>query len=167
MCFWRAGMFAIGALLGFVLASFTLSLVSGGMIPSGVGRSVFLVAFVLLFGTAIFFLELPLLILGTAIPGSYAIVLGMDIFAGVGFAMSTRAFLTGTGDFVTTWKMWLLIVLFMVMSIVGTLFQVLSGRRSGQHKGLAERDEMRRRELCNQFRIQEYRVMKEVEDESF
>ncbi|KAI9364491.1 hypothetical protein DFJ73DRAFT_809686 [Zopfochytrium polystomum] len=156
MCFWRAGMFAVGALLGFVLASFILSLVSGGIIPSGIGRSIFLVTFVLLFGLAIFFVELPLLILGTAIPGSYAIVLGMDLFAGVGFARSTKAFLTGTGDFVTTWKVWLMIALFIALSIVGTLFQFLSGRKSGHHRGLAERDEMRKNEMQQQLYMRQY-----------
>ncbi|KAI8851170.1 hypothetical protein BC829DRAFT_128029 [Chytridium lagenaria] len=142
MCFWKLGMFAVGAVLGFVLATFILSFASGGLL-SGVGRTIFIVIMVLIFGFTIYFLERPLLILGTAIPGSYAVILGVDLFARVGFANASQSFLSGNNNYEVTPKVWVMIAAFLLLSLIGIVFQFRSGKKSGHHKGLLERDQMR------------------------
>lgn len=64
ICVWRLGLSAIGALLGFTIAIVVLSFVSGGVIASGTGRTIFIICFAVVGAILIQFIEKPVLILG-------------------------------------------------------------------------------------------------------
>ncbi|KAF9421214.1 hypothetical protein BGZ94_008886, partial [Podila epigama] len=67
ICFWKLGFAAIGAIAGFYLAIFILSWSDAGVISSGVGRTIFIVACVIVGIILTFFVERHVVILGTAI----------------------------------------------------------------------------------------------------
>lgn len=93
---WRLGLAAIGGLLGFVVSVLILSVVSGGLLSSEIARYVFTGVLVLIGAILILFIERPILILGTAFPGSYAIFFGLDTFINTGFNQALQSFF-GTG----------------------------------------------------------------------
>jgi hypothetical protein len=140
-CIWKFGLFAIGCLLGWVLAAVILSFSSQGLISAGIGRTIFMIIMSIVFGIAILFLEKPLLVLGTAIPGAYAMTLGIDIFAMTGFATAARAFLSGSNSFTLTTKVWILFGVFVFLSLVGVIHQFRELKKDGHHKGLMYRDQ--------------------------
>ncbi|KAJ3082810.1 hypothetical protein HK102_001450, partial [Quaeritorhiza haematococci] len=120
MILWRLGLSAIGGLLGFTLAVFILSLINGGTISSGVGRSIFIAVFVIIGAIVINFVERPLLILGTAFPGSYAVFFGLDAFIRSGFNQTTLALVGGAGIYETSPVVYGMIAGFLVLGLVGT-----------------------------------------------
>ncbi|KAI8838070.1 hypothetical protein BC829DRAFT_41031 [Chytridium lagenaria] len=124
LCFWKAGLFALGAILGFVIAAVILSFVSNGSIAPGAGRVVFIVAMCVFFAVLMFFFEKWLYIIGTSIPGAYAVVLGIDGFANIGFRDAALSFL-GKGGFQTSAKLWGLIALFGILVIFGLSVQTM------------------------------------------
>lgn len=126
----QLGLSAIGALLGFTLAMFILSLGNGGVIQ-GVGRTVFIVVFVVVFAILIHFFETALVILGTAISGSFAFVYGLDIFLRTGFTLIVRSVLTGNGVYQTSSAVYGMIGGFVVGALAGTLLQWYQHRRGG------------------------------------
>ncbi|KAJ3392296.1 hypothetical protein HDU92_008527 [Lobulomyces angularis] len=91
---WKLGLSAIGGLLGYILAILILSVVNGGVIESGIGRTIFLVGFFVVGAILIHFIEKPILILGTALPGSYAMFFGIDVFANTGFNIAMQSFIS-------------------------------------------------------------------------
>ncbi|KAI9358895.1 hypothetical protein DFJ73DRAFT_793904 [Zopfochytrium polystomum] len=121
MCLWKLGLAVIGALLGFVLATIILSFVSGGTISSGIGRSIFILLMTLAFSILIQFFERPLLILATAATGAFALVVGLDIFVGTGFTDAAHTFLSGSGTFTVTWKTFLMMALFLLLTVIGSV----------------------------------------------
>ncbi|KAJ1555553.1 hypothetical protein HK405_000486 [Cladochytrium tenue] len=134
MCFWRLGMSAIGALLGFVLATFILSFVSGGTISSGIGRSVFIILMSAAGAILIIFVERPVLILGTATTGAFAVITGIDIFVSTGFTDAVHTFLSGSGSFSVTWKTGLMLGAFFLLALIGVVFQFRSGKHHHPRK---------------------------------
>ncbi|KAI9091739.1 hypothetical protein DFS34DRAFT_584369, partial [Phlyctochytrium arcticum] len=95
VCVWRLGLAAIGGLLGFSLAMMVLSLKEGGLIPEGIGRTIFIIVMVIAFGVLILFAERPLLIIGTSVAGSFALFLGIDTFAKAGLLDAVNQFIAG------------------------------------------------------------------------
>ncbi|KAJ3200193.1 hypothetical protein HDU67_002249, partial [Dinochytrium kinnereticum] len=141
LCVWKAGLFALGAILGFVIAAVILSFVSNGSIAPGAGRVAFIVAMSIVFGVLLLFFERWLYIIATAIPGAYAIVLGVDCFANVGFKDAAVSFL-GRGTFQTSPKLWGLIALFVILSIFGLTVQtILYHRRKRRQQARAVKEE--------------------------
>lgn len=136
MCVWRLGLAAVGAIFGFFVAIFVLSLWSNGVITSGVGRSIFIALLSVLGAVLISIFEKPLLILGTAFPGAYAFVFGLDIFINSGFNMATQMFLYGQGLYVTSPAVYGLLALVLILGVIGTFVQFHTYR-----KGFKERSQ--------------------------
>ncbi|KAI9358894.1 hypothetical protein DFJ73DRAFT_757792 [Zopfochytrium polystomum] len=128
-CFWRAGVFTVGASLGYTLSTFVLSLVSNGTISSSVGRGAFIISIVLAFGIAILFFEKHLLILSTALPGALAVALGVDVYTQCGVVDAHRSFISGAGGFETNPKYWGVLASFVVLAVVGCGVQAIMAAR--------------------------------------
>ncbi|KAJ3326910.1 hypothetical protein HDU76_012529 [Blyttiomyces sp. JEL0837] len=97
----------------------------------------FITCIVIVGGILIYFLEKPILVFGTAIPGSYAVIVGADFFIHSGFADATHAFLIGSSDFSVTWKTGLMLGAFAILALVGIVYQF---KHDGRHKGNKERE---------------------------
>ena len=122
-CFWKIGLSAIGALLGFTFGMFVLGLVNGGTITSSTGRIVFLAVVSVVGAIAIHYFERPILILGTAFPGSYAFFFGLDVFTKTGFNRAARAFLGGNIGYVVGNEVYYMIGGFLGLGLVGAIIQ--------------------------------------------
>ncbi|KAJ2159177.1 hypothetical protein GGF46_003224 [Coemansia sp. RSA 552] len=68
---YKVGIALVGALGGFALASWILSMKSGGLIASDVGRILFIVGFIVAGMIAALFLQRPAIIVASSIWGSY------------------------------------------------------------------------------------------------
>ncbi|KAF9022188.1 hypothetical protein CPC16_008463 [Podila verticillata] len=133
ICFWRLGFAAIGAIGGFYLAIFILSWAKDGVISSGVGRTIFIVACVIIGIVLTFFIERHVVILGTAIVGSGSFFVGLDNFVNTGFAGAFTAFLSGKklGDgYEVTGKVYGMLAGTLAMMVVGACFQYYKHRGS-------------------------------------
>ncbi|KAJ3086110.1 hypothetical protein HDU96_005083, partial [Phlyctochytrium bullatum] len=119
-----AGIFALGCILGFVIAAVILSFANNGTIAAGAGRVVFIVLFAVVFGALMLAFQAWLYIIATAIPGAYAVVLGIDCFANIGFKDAALSFL-GKGSFQTSAKLWGLIALFFILAVFGLAVQTM------------------------------------------
>ncbi len=129
---WRLGLTAVGAMFGFFISVWILSLITNApAITQGVGRIIFISVFALIFGIAIHFLERPILIIGTAFPGAYELFFGIDMFTRVGFAASTIKFLGG-GGFTTpvTVGVYGFLGGVAALGVIGTAVQVLFSSRN-------------------------------------
>jgi len=115
----------LGALAGYVLAMFILSWASGGVIHSKAGRIIFIVILTVLGLLLACFFKNTLIIVGTALIGAYAIILGVDMFARTGFAQSVGAFMDGNHDtnYETNRDVYIMLAAMVVLFIIGTLFQ--------------------------------------------
>ncbi|KAJ3126100.1 hypothetical protein HK098_007898 [Nowakowskiella sp. JEL0407] len=130
VCLWRVGLSVIGGLLGFVIATTIQQAVDGGLIKSEVGRIIFIAAIVIVFAIAIHFLERPLLIVGTAVPGAYAAVWGVDVFVQTGFKDAVVVLLQNAGKITVTTSIWYMIGAFLGLSVFGILVQFFwTGKR--------------------------------------
>ncbi|KAK9710781.1 hypothetical protein K7432_008206 [Basidiobolus ranarum] len=130
MCIWKLGIAAIGALGGFSLGMFILSLGNGMLISSKTGRIIFIVAFVIVGIVAIFFFEKHVVIIATAIAGAYMFIVGIDYFIGTGFTQHLIAFLNGQGEsfYHTNGKIYAMLASMAVMAIIGAVVQYKSFR---------------------------------------
>jgi hypothetical protein len=124
-CLWKLGLFAIGAYGGLALALFILSWSSGTVIPNDAGRTVFVVVFCIVGGVLAIMLEHHVVIVSTAVGGSYAMCFGIDCFAKTGFNQATLAVLSGhTTQFqITNNGMYGLLVSMAVLSLIGIAVQ--------------------------------------------
>ncbi|KAI9333343.1 hypothetical protein DFJ73DRAFT_854439, partial [Zopfochytrium polystomum] len=117
----------IGGAAGLYLALFLLSLRSGGLIQSDVGRLVFIAVFVVVGAIAAVVVERWAVIVGTSVVGSYLFVLGVDCFAQTGFTTAATDFLGGGGlsfgDFEANGKVWALAATFVILALIGIVTQ--------------------------------------------
>ncbi|KAF9584494.1 hypothetical protein BGW38_006250 [Lunasporangiospora selenospora] len=136
LCFWRLGFAAIGAIAGFYFAVFILSWANSGVISSGVGRTIFIIAFVIIGIVLTFFVERHVVILGTAIVGSGSFFVGLDNFVLTGFSDAFTAFLSGKktafgGDgYTVSGKVYGMLAGTLAMMVVGACFQYYKHRGS-------------------------------------
>ncbi|KAK9763171.1 hypothetical protein K7432_010403 [Basidiobolus ranarum] len=124
-CLWKLGLIAIGGLGGFALSMLILSLKDGLLISNSTARYIFIAVFVIIGMMLILFFEKPLLILGTAITGSYSLVVGIDYFARTGFTQQLVDFLNGSGQvfYHTTGAVYGMIATLVVLFIIGSVVQ--------------------------------------------
>ncbi|KAF8945524.1 hypothetical protein BGZ47_002469 [Haplosporangium gracile] len=136
LCFWRLGFAAIGAIAGFYLAMFILSWSSNGVISNGTGRTIFIIAFVIVGIVLTFFVERHVIILGTAIVGSGSFFIGLDNFVHTGFANAFTAFLSGNKNafggngYEVTGKVYGMLAGTLAMMVLGACFQYYKHRGS-------------------------------------
>ncbi|KAK9710782.1 hypothetical protein K7432_008207 [Basidiobolus ranarum] len=128
MCIWSLGIAAIGALGGFALGMFILSLGDGMLISSNTGRILFIVALVIAGIISIFFFEKHVVIVGTAFAGAYMFIVGIDYFIGTGFTQHLIAFLNGEGRvfYHTNGKVYAMLASMAVLAIIGAIVQYKS-----------------------------------------
>ena len=92
---WKIGLFAIGAMGGYAVASFILACginTSNGLIGDLGGRVAFIAIIMLIGAILAFVLERPTIIVGTALIGAHAVLYGVDIFAGTGYKNTASSF---------------------------------------------------------------------------
>ncbi|KAG9324319.1 hypothetical protein KVV02_006565 [Mortierella alpina] len=138
LCFWRLGFAAIGAIAGFYLAIFILSWASQGVISNGTGRTIFIVACVIVGIILTFFVERHVIIIGTAIVGSGSFFVGLDNFIGTGFSDAFTAFLSGKGHqallgtdgYQVSPKVYGMLAGTLAMMVIGACFQYYKHRGS-------------------------------------
>ncbi|CAO3566655.1 unnamed protein product [Mortierella alpina] len=138
LCFWRLGFAAIGAIAGFYLAIFILSWSSQGVISNGTGRTIFIVACVIVGIILTFFVERHVVIIGTAIVGSGSFFVGLDNFVNTGFSAAFTAFLSGKGHeallgtngYVVSPKIYGMLAGTLAMMVIGACFQYYKHRGS-------------------------------------
>ncbi|KAJ1954653.1 hypothetical protein GGI12_005742, partial [Dipsacomyces acuminosporus] len=123
---YKVGIALLGGLGGFAIASWILSLKSGGLIPSEGGRIGFIIGFVVLGIVAILFLERPAIIVASSIWGAYALFIGIDCFARTGFQDATLTFLKTPGaKFTVTPKVYGMIAGMAVSAVLGIIIQFI------------------------------------------
>ncbi|KAJ3277229.1 hypothetical protein HK104_003527 [Borealophlyctis nickersoniae] len=130
LCLIRFAIFAAGGLLGFVIATAILSMITGGPIQSGAGRALFIAAMVIIFAVLVFVAERPILIISTSFVGAWAIVFGIDVFVNAGLAMAVNDLLRGQG-LQGGLNKYVYIELggFVLLGLVGTLVQFRYGKK--------------------------------------
>ncbi|ORX61501.1 hypothetical protein DM01DRAFT_1332101 [Hesseltinella vesiculosa] len=84
-CFFLA-VYVCGGLLGYFLALWILSWTTNGVIQSNWGRAVLIIVLVIVGIVLMVFFERTLMVIATAFMGSFAIFVGIDIYAKTGFA---------------------------------------------------------------------------------
>ncbi|KAF8980627.1 hypothetical protein BGZ46_003940 [Entomortierella lignicola] len=137
LCFWRLGFAALGAIAGFYLAIFILSWSSSGVISNGTGRTIFIIACVIVGIILTFFIERHVIIIGTAIVGSGSFFIGLDNFVHTGFSDAFIEFLSGkktgfiSGDgYTVSGKVYGMLAGTLAMMVVGACFQYYKHRGS-------------------------------------
>ncbi|KAF9350647.1 hypothetical protein BGX26_011216 [Mortierella sp. AD094] len=137
LCFWRLGFAALGAIAGFYFAIFVLSWASSGVISNGTGRTIFIIACVIVGIVLTFFVERHVVIIGTAIVGSGSFFIGLDNFVHTGFSDAFIEFLSGKktgfigGDgYTVSGKVYGMLAGTLAMMVVGACFQYYKHRGS-------------------------------------
>ncbi|KAF9431635.1 hypothetical protein BGZ76_011905 [Entomortierella beljakovae] len=137
LCFWRLGFAAIGAIAGFYLAIFILSWQTNGVISNGTGRTIFIIACVIIGVVLTFFVERHVVIIGTAIVGSGSFFVGLDNFVHTGFSDAFIKFLSGKSDgfvsadgYQVSGKVYGMLAGTLAMMVVGACFQYYKHRGS-------------------------------------
>ncbi|KAG0056049.1 hypothetical protein BGZ83_006486 [Gryganskiella cystojenkinii] len=133
LCFWQIGFAAIGAIAGFYFAIFVLSWAKSGVISNGTGRTIFIIACVIVGIVLTFFVERHVVILGTAIVGSGSFFVGLDNFVRTGFSGAFTAFLSGKHDvfeYEVTGKIYGMLAGTLAMMVFGACFQYWKHRGS-------------------------------------
>ncbi|KAG0301878.1 hypothetical protein BGZ98_007983 [Dissophora globulifera] len=137
LCFWRLGFAALGAIAGFYFAIFILSWASNGVISNGTGRTIFIVACVVVGIVLTFFVERHVVILGTAMVGSGSFFVGLDNFVHTGFSDAFIQFLSGkktgfisTTGYTVSGKVYGMLAGTLAMMVIGACFQYWKHRGS-------------------------------------
>ncbi|KAJ3053841.1 hypothetical protein HK097_003251 [Rhizophlyctis rosea] len=129
LCLWQLGVAFIGALAGFALANWILSLRDGGLIRSEAGRIILIVALVVVGIILIFMFETPVLIITTSLVGAYLICFGVDQFTRTGFNLSSYYLLTNRRNSLElTGPIIGFLVAFIVLAIIGIAVQFRMNR---------------------------------------
>lgn len=92
---YRIGLSIIGFLGGAALAITILSFKDNGIIDSDTGRLLIIVAVGIVGAIVIQFIQKPVIVISTAIAGSYAFFFGIDVFIQTGFSQAVQRFAGG------------------------------------------------------------------------
>ncbi|KAI8826733.1 uncharacterized protein EV422DRAFT_8094 [Fimicolochytrium jonesii] len=130
-CVWKLGLIAIGAILGFTLAMFVLSLAKNGLISQGTGRTIFIIALTIIGGVLVLFFEKPILVLGTSVGGAFAVMFGVDIFTKVGLVEASQQFLAGNALYEPDKWVYVELAAWAILAVVGIIAQ-WNGLRGGK-----------------------------------
>jgi hypothetical protein len=132
VCCWSIGVIVIGVVGGLMLANIVLAAANINVMWI---RLVMMVVFSLVGSILIHFFERPIIIIATALVGSYLTVMGIDMVANSGIAYDWQY---GKGDGLSKGTIWEVVGVF-VLAAVGTAFQlfkhqgVFGGERRGGH----------------------------------
>ncbi|KAI9208605.1 uncharacterized protein BJ171DRAFT_489505 [Polychytrium aggregatum] len=133
-CVIKLGLFAVGALLGLVLAMIVITLLPQSITPNELWNKIILGVSMLVFGIAALFAEKPVFILATSFAGAYAVAFGVDVFARTGFKETTIAFFNGGGFPPSTAAVYGFLAGTVVLGLVGTFIQFSQRDRHGYHR---------------------------------
>ncbi|KAJ3179788.1 hypothetical protein HDU87_002356 [Geranomyces variabilis] len=135
VCIWKLGLIAVGAALGFTISMLVLSLAKDGVITQGTGRAIFIAALTIIGAVAVLFAERPILIIGTAVTGAFAVVWGVDVFTRAGLVEATNQFLSGTGEYTPDKWVYLELGGAVLLALVGIAVQWRGHRvKESRHK---------------------------------
>ena len=129
LCLIKLAIFAVGGLLGFVVATAILAGITSGPIATGLGRGLFIAGMIILFAILVAVIERPILVLATAFVGAFAVLIGVDAFVQAGLARATALLLHGAGLRVTDKVLWIEIGAFLVLGLIGTVVQFVLGKK--------------------------------------
>jgi hypothetical protein len=103
------------------------------LISNGTGRTIFIIACVVVGIVLTFFVERHVVIIGTAIVGSGSFFVGLDNFVNTGFSGAFTAFLAGNHtvfEYNVTGKVYGMLAGTLAMMVVGACFQYWKHRGS-------------------------------------
>ncbi|KAJ3063313.1 hypothetical protein HDU98_000869 [Podochytrium sp. JEL0797] len=96
LCIWKLALFAIGAALGYAV-SLLLLMSYSWVLTDAASRYVVIGVVVVVFGVLAFWDETHVVVGATAVGGSYAAFVGLDVFLGTGFVSIADGIVTGKG----------------------------------------------------------------------
>ena len=128
--FWRVGLFVLGAVGGFFLAMFILSLAPNGLIPDPIFRAIFIVVLAIVCAFLVFKFERPAVIIATSIAGAFITMLGIDFFAHTYLLQSMVAFLSKTGAYTADGRTYGMLAGVALLAIFGMIVQFRFFRRT-------------------------------------
>ncbi|KAJ3045303.1 hypothetical protein HK097_001253 [Rhizophlyctis rosea] len=129
LCLIKLAIFAVGGLLGFVVATAILAGITSGPIATSLGRGLFIAGMIILFAILVAVIERPILVLATAFVGAFAVLIGVDAFVQAGLARATSLLLRGGGLTVTDKILWIEIAAFLVLGAIGAVVQFVLGKK--------------------------------------
>jgi hypothetical protein len=124
-CFFRLGLFAVGAFGGFTLSMWILSWSSSSLIPNDAARYVFIAVLALIGGILALFFEHHVIIISTSIGGAYLVIFGIDCFTRLGFAGAVSLMFQGNSAqyVINSGSLYALLVSALVLAIIGMIVQ--------------------------------------------
>eukprot|EP01100_Stratorugosa_tubuloviscum_P009430 TRINITY_DN3962_c0_g1_i2.p1 TRINITY_DN3962_c0_g1~~TRINITY_DN3962_c0_g1_i2.p1 ORF type:complete len:208 (-),score=65.05 TRINITY_DN3962_c0_g1_i2:64-687(-) len=132
------GLFLLGAMLGVVIASIIQGTVSGGLITSEVGIWCFVAIIALLCGALTVILKKPVIIFGTSILGSFAVIASISYFGNCNEFMRVIPILfedfSQYDDIELNTVSWILLGLGGALTVFGVLLQFLVTSKDNSEK---------------------------------
>ena len=119
--FWRIGLFAAGGVGGFFGAMFLLALLPIFLEP--IWRALIIVIAAIICAFLIFVFERPMIIIATALTGSFLTVLGIDYFARTQFASTMSVFLSSKGQYSPDARTYAMLAGVAVLFLLGLIVQ--------------------------------------------
>ncbi|KAI9330181.1 hypothetical protein BDR26DRAFT_871687 [Obelidium mucronatum] len=128
----------VGGLGGLFFSFFILGWKPFGLIEQGAGRTVFILAFIIIGILAIFYIEKVMVIVSTSMSGAYGITFGIDCFAKTGFTQDMGIVLSEGADvaldkFQSDPKIVALGVSCIFLAVVGIVVQFKSNANKAKH----------------------------------
>ncbi|KAJ3296266.1 hypothetical protein HDU79_007162 [Rhizoclosmatium sp. JEL0117] len=147
LCFWKLGFWIVGACLGFATAMVLLTSFNA-LITSQVARWTIVCIFTLAGAVLVYWFELPVLIAGTSVAGSFAVFLGIDVFVRTRFYSIVVGIVNGLGISAAaadSGSGWIgMVAGAVVLALIGIAWQFHQVRRANwTHRGLFHRNQLR------------------------
>jgi len=137
-----AGIFLLGAVLGFLLWSMVISARDGGLIHNEIAIYVGLGACTLIGGVVALIFQKALIITATSFGGAYAVVVGVDRFVHGGFSRVIPLLIEGNrGLIVCTYKTYIEFGACVLLCVIGMYIQFRHTGKNVYHKVGAHRNE--------------------------
>ncbi|KAI9349472.1 hypothetical protein DFJ73DRAFT_833681 [Zopfochytrium polystomum] len=143
-CIWRAGVFAVGSLLGYTVSTLLLSFLPTTAV-NPIARSLLILATTIALGVAICFWERHLLVAATAVPGALYVSCAIDLYTRCGLLDAQEAYIAArdppvsvsTGAVGSRGRFVALVSACVILAAVGAVVQALL-LRAGQSNMMRE-----------------------------
>ncbi|PVZ97050.1 hypothetical protein BB558_007018 [Smittium angustum] len=131
---YKINLLIIGVLGGFSLAVYIMNWSSTGFFSNNWAKIIFIIAFMIVGGLLVVFLERPAIIGSTSTYGSYSIFVGIDCFTRTGFKESIiSVFRKTTNPVKNTPSMYGMLVGTIIFAIIGATIQFKITSKSKKH----------------------------------
>ncbi|OMJ28178.1 hypothetical protein AYI69_g2351 [Smittium culicis] len=122
--FFKLGLFIVGVLGGFALASFIMTWSPNGIFNDNWANILFISVISVVVGVLILFFERPIMIVSTSTFGSYATFVGIDCFARTGFMETASLVLQNENNISShSAKVYGMLAGTIILAIIGIFYQ--------------------------------------------